>query len=65
MDLERDFRPFLALGIVCLILSTISIIGGIEIAGDWMYTMYPIFILLAIGGFSISWIRWKNFDEKS
>ena len=65
MDLEHDFRPFLAIGIVCLTLSTISIIGGIEIAGDWMYTMYPIFILLAIAGFSISWIRWKNIDEKS
>ncbi|HJM17041.1 MAG TPA: hypothetical protein QGI59_00870 [Candidatus Poseidoniia archaeon] len=65
MDLESDFRPFLALGVICLILSTISIIGGIEMAGDWMYTMYPIFILFAIAGFSISWIRWKNIDEKS
>ncbi len=65
MNLEHDYMPFLTLGIICLILSTISIIGGIEIAGDWMYSMYPIFILLAIAGFSISWIRWKNLDEKS
>ncbi len=65
MDLERDYKPFLALGIIFLILSTISIIGGIKRAGDWMYTMYPIFILFAITGFSISWIRWKNLDEKS
>ena len=65
MDLEHDFKPFLIFGIVfslCLVMVTL---GGIELTGMWMYAMYPIFFLFAVAGLSISWIRWKNLNEKS
>ena len=65
MDLERDYRPFLAIGSVSLICMLTVTLGGISVAGVWMDAMYPIFFLFAVSGFSISWIRWKRFDEKS
>ena len=65
MDLERDYLPFLVMGIVSLICMLTVTLGGIGVADVWMYAMYPIFFLFAISGFSISWIRWKRYDEKS
>ena len=65
MDLERDYQPFLVLGIISLICMLAVTLGGISVAGVWMDAMYPIFFLFAVAGFSISWIRWKNLDEKS
>ena len=65
MDLERDYLPFLAIGIVSLICMLTVTLGGISVAGVWMDAMYPIFFLFAVSGFSISWIRWKRLDEKS
>ena len=65
MDLERDYLPFLVMGIVSLICMLAVTLGGIGVAGVWMDAMYPIFFLLAVSGFSISWIRWKSLDEKS
>ena len=65
MDLENDFRPFFAMGLISLICMLIVTLGGINVAGVWMDAMYPIFFLLAVSGFSISWIRWKSLDEKS
>ena len=65
MDLERDYRPFLAIGIVSLTCMLTVTLGGIGVAGVWMAAMYPIFFLFAVSGFSISWIRWKRLDEKS
>ena len=65
MDLERDFKPFLILGIVFSVCLVIVTLGGIELAGVWMDAMYPIFFLFAVAGFSIGWIRWKNLNEKS
>jgi len=65
MDLENDYLPFLLMGLVSLICMLIVNLGGINVAGVWMDAMYPIFFLLAISGFSISWIRWKKLDEKS
>ena len=65
MDLEHDFKPFLIFGIVfslCLVMVTL---GGIELTGMWMDSMYPIFFLFAVAGLSIGWIRWKNLNEKS
>ena len=65
MDLEHDFKPFLIFGVaftLCLVMVTL---GGIELAGVWMDAMYPIFFLFAVAGLSISWIRWKNLNEKS
>ena len=65
MDLENDYQPFLAIGLISLICMLIVTLGGINVAGVWMDAMYPIFFLLAISGLSISWIRWKRLDEKS
>jgi hypothetical protein len=65
MDLERDFKPFLILGIVFSVCLVIVTLGGIELAGVWMDAMYPIFFLFAVASFSISWIRWKNLNQKS
>jgi|TARA_B100000029_G_scaffold279337_1_gene273584 hypothetical protein len=65
MDLENDFRPFLAMGLISLICMLIVDLGGISVAGVWMDSMYPIFFLFAISGFSIGWIRWKKHHEKS
>lgn len=60
MDLEKDFRPFLAFGIVSFICMLIVTLGGINVSGVWMDAMYPIFFLFAVAGFSISWIRWND-----
>ena len=65
MDLEKDYLPFLIMGLVSLICMLIVNLGGINVSGVWMDAMYPIFFLLAVSGFSISWIRWKSLDEKS
>ena len=65
MDLENDYQPFLVIGLISLICMLIVTLGGINVAGVWMDAMYPIFFLLAVSGFSISWIRWKSLDEKS
>ena len=65
MDLERDYLPFLVMGIISLICMLTVTLGGIGVAGVWMDAMYPIFFLFAVSGFSISWIRWKKYDEKS
>ena len=65
MDLERDFKPFLILGIVFSVCLVIVTLGGIELAGVWMDAMYPIFFLFAVAGLAISWIRWKNLNQKS
>ncbi|MEC8875519.1 MAG: hypothetical protein VYE50_02980 [Candidatus Thermoplasmatota archaeon] len=60
MDIERDYLPLLILGIICSLCATAVTIGGVEKTGIWMDAMYPIFMLLAVACFSISWIRWKN-----
>ena len=39
MDLERDYRPFLAIGIVSLICMLTVTLGGISVAGVWMDAM--------------------------
>ena len=65
MDLEKDYLPFLIMGLVSLICMLIVNLGGVKVSGVWMDAMYPIFFLLAVSGFSISWIRWKSLDEKS
>tara|TARA_B110000014_G_C19495711_1_gene268021 strand:+ start:196 stop:393 length:198 start_codon:yes stop_codon:yes gene_type:complete len=65
MNLERDYEPFLIMGIISLLCMLVVTLGGIGISGVWMFAMYPIFFLFAIAGFSISWIRWKNINEKS
>ena len=65
MDLERDYLPFLVMGIISLICMLTVTLGGIGVAGVWMDAMYPIFFLFAVSGFSIGWIRWKRHHEKS
>ena len=65
MDLERDYLPFLVIGIISLICMLTVTLGGIGVAGVWMDAMYPIFFLFTVSGFSIGWIRWKSYDEKS
>ena len=64
MDLERDYLPFTALGIICLLCATATTIGGSEKVGLWMVAMNPIFVLLSIACLSVSWIRWSKATEK-
>ena len=62
--MERDYMPFLILGIFCSLCAAVVSIGGMEKTGIWMEAMYPIFMLLAVGCLAISWIRWKKINEK-
>ena len=64
MDLERDYMPFLILGIICSLCAAAVSMGGVEKVGVWMDAMYPIFMLFAVACFAISWIRWKKTTEK-
>ena len=51
MDLEKDYLPFLIMGLVSLICMLIVNLGGVNVSGVWMDAMYPIFFLLAVSGF--------------
>ena len=64
MDIEHDYLPFLIFGTICSLGAAAVTIGGVEKMGIWMDAMYPIFMLLAIACFAISWIRWKKTNEK-
>jgi len=64
MNLEKDHGPFLIVGILFGICASIVVIGGMEKVGLWMYSLYPIFLMLSVACLSISWIRWKNQNEK-
>tara|TARA_Y100000588_G_scaffold284948_1_gene302603 strand:+ start:43 stop:249 length:207 start_codon:yes stop_codon:yes gene_type:complete len=67
MNIERDYLPFLILGIVCVLCTTlVSVIDISEESGFlvWLDALYPFLMWLGAACFAISWIRWKKISEK-